>query len=337
MKYNIVEEKDRIIIKNIKDFHPQHIFECGQAFRWTREEDSSYTTVAYGKVLNVKKEGEDIILSPTNKEDFQNIWYNYFDLDRDYGKIKKELSKDPILKEATKFGHGIRILNQEAFEIIISFIISANNQIPRIKNSIELIAKYYGEKINMEDQILHSIQNDNTVKLEQEYNIHPENNRPCHPERREGSYFIKKSIFQKKYYSFPTPKALSKVSPEELREITRVGFRDKRIVETSRIIANGEIDIKDIFNQSRDEGKETLMTLPGVGPKVSDCILLFAFDKEEAFPVDVWVKRVMEHFYLKEDTNVKKIGFHGARLFGNLAGFAQQYLFYYAREEGIGK
>lgn len=323
MKYNIVEEKDRIIIKNIKDFHPQHIFECGQAFRWTREEDSSYTTVAYGKVLNVKKEGEDIILSPTNKEDFQNIWYNYFDLDRDYGKIKKELSKDPILKEATKFGHGIRILNQEAFEIIISFIISANNQIPRIKNSIELIAKHYGEKINMEDQILHSIQND---KMES-----------SHPEHREGSRIVGAGFHACNYYSFPTPEALSKASPEELREITRVGFRDKRIVETSRIIANETIDIQDIFHQSRAEGKETLMTLPGVGPKVSDCILLFAFDKEEAFPVDVWVKRVMEHFYLKEDTNVKKIGFHGARLFGNLAGFAQQYLFYYAREEGIGK
>lgn len=289
MKYNIIEEKNKIIIKDIKDFNPKHIFECGQAFRWYKEEDNSYTTVAFGKVLNVKKDGEDIILSPTNIEDFQNIWYDYFDLGRDYGEIKKELSKDPILKEATEFGDGIRILNQDPFEIIISFIISANNQIPRIKNSIELIAKHYGEKIN------------------------------------------------KDYYSFPTPEALSKVSPEDLREITRVGFRDKRIVETSRIIANGEIDIENIFNQSRDEGKEILMTLPGVGPKVSDCILLFAFDKDEAFPVDVWVKRVMEHFYLKEDTNVKKIGFHGERIFGNLAGFAQQYLFYYARELGIGK
>lgn len=289
MKYNIIEEQQKIIIKDIKNFDPKHIFECGQAFRWYVEEDNSYTTIAYEKVLNVKNEGNDIILSNTNMEDFNNIWYNYFDLGRDYDEIKKQLSKDPILAEAIKFGEGLRILNQEPFEMVISFITSANNQIPRIKKSIELMSKNYGEKID------------------------------------------------EKYYSFPTPESLSKVSPEELKEICKVGFRGERIVETAKIIAKGELNLDSIFNLNRDEGKELLMTLPGVGPKVSDCILLFAFNKDEAFPVDVWVKRVMEHFYLKEETNVKHIGEHGARIFGNLAGFAQQYLFYYARELGIGK
>lgn len=293
MGYNIIEQENKIILKDMKDFEPKHIFECGQAFRWSLEEDNSYTTVAYGKVINVKKENNDIILSNTNIEDFSNIWYHYFDLERDYGEIKKELSKDPILKEATNFGEGIRILNQDPFEMVISFIISANNQIPRIKKSIELISKEYGSHIGK---------------------------------------FMGKDI-----YKFPTSEELSKVEPEELRVICKVGFRDVRIVETSKMISNGDIDLYKIFEVSRDEGKEMLMTLPGVGPKVSDCILLFAFDKDEAFPVDVWVKRVMEHFYLKEETNVKTIGTHGARLFGSLAGFAQQYLFYYARELGIGK
>lgn len=294
MEYKIVEVDGKIILKDIKDFNPKHIFECGQAFRWTRKDDGSYTTVAFNRVLNVKKEGEDIILYPTNLEDFNNIWYNYFDLARDYTEIKEKLSKDPILREATEFGQGIRILNQDPFEMVISFIISANNQIQRIKNSIECIANNYGEKIE-------------TKSLDQSF------------------------------YSFPSPKALAFSKAEDLREICKVGFRDKRIVETSKIISNKEIDIDSIFNMTRDEGKELLMTLPGVGPKVSDCILLFGFNKDQAFPVDVWVKRVMEHFYLKEDTNVKKIGYHGERLFGDLAGFAQQYLFYYAREEGIGK
>lgn len=289
MKYNIIEERDKIILKDIKDFNPEHIFECGQAFRWKREDDDSYTTIAFGKVVNVKKEGQDIILLGTNIEDFNNIWYDYFDLARDYGQIKKELSKDPILEEAIAFGDGIRILNQEPFEMIISFIISANNQIPRIKNSIELIARQYGEKIRDD------------------------------------------------YYSFPTAEVLAQADPLDIREICRVGFRDVRIVQTSGLIHSGAIKFEDIFSGTRDEGKEILMTLPGVGPKVSDCILLFAFNKDEAFPVDVWVKRVMEHFYLKEDTNVKLIGSHGARVFGKLAGFAQQYLFYYAREQGIGK
>jgi N-glycosylase/DNA lyase len=308
MKYNIVEEENKIILKNIKHFDPKHIFECGQAFRWNVEEDDSYTTVAYGKVINVKKENNDIILSNTNIEDFNNIWYNYFDLGRDYDEVIKELSKDPILAEAIEFGNGIRILNQEPFEMLISFIISANNQIPRIKKSIELISQNYGEKIDTEGRFSCVIE---TATVEQ-------------------------SIYSK-YHSFPSPESLAKATSEGLREICKVGFRDIRIKMTTKKIADGIFDLHKIFELSRDEGKERLMTLPGVGPKVSDCILLFAFNKSDAFPVDVWVKRVMEYFYLKEETNVKLIGAHGAKLFGSLAGFAQQYLFYYARELNIGK
>lgn len=303
MKYNIVEEKNKIILKNIKNFHPQHIFECGQAFRWNKKEDSSYDIVAFEKMLNVKKEDKDIVLTGTNLEDFHNIWYDYFDLGRDYYKIKEELSKDPILKEAIEFGWGMRILNQEPFETVISFIISANNQISRIKKSIEIISREYGTRRKF-------------------FSNNSEESSPPVP-------YI--------YYSFPSPLELSKASPEDLRAKAKVGFRDKRIVETSKIIASGELKLDKIFQMSRDDGKKLLMTLPGVGPKVSDCILLFAFNKDEAFPVDVWVKRVMEHFYLKKETNVKHIGIHGAEIFGSLAGFAQQYLFYYARELGIGK
>lgn len=289
MKYNIIAEENRLIFKDMENFDPKHIFECGQAFRWTVEEDDSYTIVAYGKVLNIKKEDNDIIFSNTNLDDFNNIWYRYFDLARDYNLIKNELSKDLILKEAISFGEGLRILNQEPFETIISFIISANNQIPRIKKSIDLIARTYGERIDGE------------------------------------------------YYSFPTAEVLAKTDSKDLREICRVGFRDVRIVEASKMIFNGNIDLDTIKDLNREDSKKLLMELPGVGPKVSDCILLFAFDKDEAFPVDVWVKRVMEHLYIKKETNVKEIGVYGDKKFGKLAGYAQQYLFYYAREQGIGK
>jgi N-glycosylase/DNA lyase len=293
MKYNIDHKKDKVIIKNIFDFHPKHIFECGQCFRWNIEEDGSYTIVAYGKVLNVKKLDNDIILSNTNLEDFTNIWINYFDLNKDYLLIKKELSKDPILKEAIKFGQGIRILNQEPYETLISFIISANNQIPRIKKAVELIAVDLGEYA--------------------------------------GSWN------GRDYFAFPEPMKLASLDVEYIKDKYRVGFRADRIKESSRRIYHGEFNLDSINNLSREEGKALLTTLPGVGPKVSDCILLFAFDKEDAFPVDVWVKRVMEYFYLKEDTSPKEIGLSGARIFGRLAGYAQQYLFYYARELGIGK
>ncbi|NLJ99063.1 MAG: 8-oxoguanine DNA glycosylase [Tissierellia bacterium] len=293
MDYNIIEKDKKIIIENMKDFEPEHIFECGQAFRWYKQEDKSYIAIYKGKVINVKKDGEDIIFYNTNIKDFQNIWHDYFDLGRDYSKIKKELSKDPILKEAIKFGEGIRILNQEPFETIISFIISANNQIPRIRKSIELISQNYGELI--------------------------------------GTYN------NEEYYSFPKANVLARVDEKELEEISRVGYRTKYIVNTSKMINSGEIDLSQVFELSTKEAKEILMKLPGVGPKVSDCVLLFAFNKDDAFPVDVWIGRVMKHFYLEENTKLKDISIYANDKFKDLAGFAQQYLFYYAREQGIGR
>lgn len=293
MDIELREEGNSLIIKGLEDFEPEHIFECGQAFRWTKEEDGSYTTVAYKRVINVKKEEGRVIIDNTNKEDFYEIWSYYFDLDTDYGQIKEILSEDKILKEATEFGSGIRILNQEPFETIISFIISANNQIPRIKKSIEIIAENYGEFI----------------------------------ENYRG----------KDYYSFPEAEVLASVDVADLREVSRVGFRDQRIIDSSQMIASGDLDIGQVFNLDKYQGQKKLMELPGVGPKVSDCVLLFAYRKSDAFPVDVWVKRVMEHFYLKEETPLKKIGQKGDELFGKYAGYAQQYLFYYARELDIGK
>ncbi len=293
MDYNIVEKNNTIILKDMADFEPKHIFECGQAFRWKREEDGSYTAVHRGRVINVQRDGKDIVFSNTNREEFENIWYEYFDLGRDYSKIKKELSKDPILKEAIQFGKGIRILNQEPYETTISFIISANNQIPRIKRSIKLISEGYGDYIT-------------TYKGEE-------------------------------YYSFPTAYVLANVKVEELEKNYKVGFRAKYIVEASKMILERHVDLDSIFNLPTEEAQIELMKLPGVGPKVSSCALLFAFKKGDAFPVDVWVKRVMEYFYFKKDTKLKDISAFAKEKFGPLAGFAQQYLFYYARELGIGK
>ncbi|QQY80134.1 N-glycosylase/DNA lyase [Keratinibaculum paraultunense] len=293
MDYNIIERSNKVIVKDMNDFNPKHIFECGQAFRWQIEEDRSYTIVHNGKILNVKKEGEDVVFSNTNILDFYDIWYDYFDLGRDYSRIKDELSKDPVLKEAIKFGEGIRILNQDPFETTISFIISANNQIPRIKRSIELISQNYGKFIGL-------------------YN-------------------------GKKYFSFPSPNILAEAKEEELEKNCRVGYRAKYIINTSNMINNKKVDLDKLFKISTEEAKETLMQLPGVGPKVSSCILLFSLNKSDAFPVDVWVKRVMEHFYLKENIMNEKIAMYAKEKFGSLAGFAQQYLFYYARELGIGR
>ncbi|MBS4538081.1 8-oxoguanine DNA glycosylase [Clostridium sp. D2Q-11] len=292
MDINLIEKDNRIILKDVKNFEPKHIFECGQCFRWNREEDGSYTGVAYGKVLNVDKEGNDVIFSNTNKEDFEKIWYNYFDLGRDYDEIKLKLSKDETLRKAIEFGEGIRILRQDEWEILISFITSANNRIPMIKRALETLSERYGDFI-------------------EEYN-------------------------GKKYYSFPTAEALNHLSVDDIKSCY-TGFRGKYILSAANIVDNREIDIYAIKNVSTEDARKDLILFPGVGPKVADCIMLFSMNKPDAFPIDVWVKRVMEYFYLDEDTKLKDIQKYSQNRFGELAGFAQQYLFYYARELGIGK
>ncbi|WP_099203078.1 DNA-3-methyladenine glycosylase family protein [Miniphocaeibacter massiliensis] len=291
MEYKYKDNK--IIFKNKNDFNPKHIFECGQAFRWKKEQDNSYTTVAFNRVLNVLLEDDFVVLNNTSEEDFNNIWIDYFDLNTDYNDIKEKLSKEETLKNAMEFGYGIRILNQEKFETIISFIISANNQIPRIKKSIEILANNYGEFI------------DNFRGVD--------------------------------YFSFPTSTQLSKVSAEELREVARVGFRDKRIHDVAKLINDGDFNINDISKLSSEELQKKLMILPGVGPKVASCIMLFSYGRSETFPIDVWIKRVMEELYIKKETNIKLIGKYADEIFGDLAGYAQQYLFYYGRENDIGK
>lgn len=280
-------------IEKIKNFDTNQIFKCGQAFRWFEEKDGSITNVAHNRIINISNTKDEIIIKNSSLEDFENIWFNYFDLARDYNLLREELSIDEVLKEAMEYGYGIRILNQEVFETIITFIISANNQIQRIKNSVEKISQMYGKEI--------------------------------------GAYN------GRSYHSFPNSEELSKAKPQDLREYARVGFRDKRIVQAAQMIYNGEIDIDSIFTSPIEESRKELMKLPGVGPKVADCVLLFAFKRSESFPVDVWIKRVMEELYIKEETSKNKIADEGRRIFGKNAGIAQQYLFFYGRENKLGK
>lgn len=291
MKYNIIEEKDKIIIKNVDHFELKHTL-IGQCFRWNEEDDGSYTGVAYNRVINVKKDGDNIVFSNTNINDFNEIWYDYFDLNKDYGEIKNVLSADSIMKEAIKFGHGIRILKQDVWEILISFIISANNRIPMIQRAIETLSQRYGEYI--------------------------------------GEYR------KKKYYGFPTADRLKLLTLEEIKACS-TGFRAKYIMNTTAMVADNNINIYMLKNLPIEDARKELMKFPGVGPKVADCIMLFSMNKQKAFPIDVWIKRVMEHFYLTEDTKLKEIQKYAQRKFGDNAGIAQQYLFYYARELGIGK
>lgn len=281
----------------VDSFELRDIFECGQCFRWKREEDESYTGVIDNYVVNARKTTNNILFDgiskqQVNQDEFENKIKKYFDINRDYNRIKKILSEtDENLAISIKYGEGIRILNQDLWETIISFIISANNNIPRIKGIIERLCANYGKKI--------------------EWN-------------------------GKNYYTFPTPGELSKATVSDLRNLG-LGFRDTRVYETTQVINSGKFDLNTLYKKSTDEARNDLSTLHGVGPKVADCILLFSDLKRlDVFPVDVWVRRVMNELYIHNDAeekvnknDIKKLA---TEKFGNLQGIAQQYLFYWKRE-----
>lgn len=286
-----VMKKNNVVINNIAHFDPVHTFECGQCFRWERIDDSHWFGVAKGFALDLEWNGKDLILHNTDEDVFQKIWYPYFDLGRNYGEIKEQLSKnDPIMKEAIDFGHGIRLLRQDFQETLISFLISQNNGIPRIKKIVESIAKSFGEPIECS---------------------------------KPGTY------------AFPACGRLAELTLEDLRVI-RAGYRDKYIQKASRQVCSGEVSLDIIMNGSIQESRLEMQKFFGVGQKVADCTLLFSGTRYDIFPVDRWVRRVMAELYLGYEASNEEVNSFAMEKFGELAGFAQQYLFYYAREKKIG-
>ena len=285
-------EKQKYEIKDMESFELKHIFDCGQCFRWNEEEDGSYTGVIKQGILNVKKENGLITFEGMLDGNIKEIVIDYFDLNNNYEEIKNKLSKiDDNMKKSIEYGYGIRILNQDLFECIISFIISANNNIPRIKGIIERLSKKCSRRVI--------------------YN-------------------------EKEYYLFPSVSELSKLSVEDLRSLG-LGFRDIRVFNTCRKIKEKVIDLDKLKEmKNSDEIREELLKLDGVGPKVADCIMLFSLKRYDVFPIDVWVRRVMNDLYIhnenEEKVNKKEILKIANELYGNICGLAQQYLFYYRRE-----
>ena len=280
-------------LNNIPSFNSKHIFECGQCFRWDEESDGSYTGIVRKNVINVKQVENRVKFSSYGVDNLEKLVINYFDLTRNYEEIKDKLSKiDEHLARSIEYGSGIRILNQDLWETIISFIISANNNIPRIKGIINRISKNYGEKI--------------------EWN-------------------------GKEYYTFPMVEELAKASVEDLRALG-LGFRDVRVYETTRKILEKQVALEELHKEKDTQKvRDILLTLDGVGPKVADCILLFSTLKRfDVFPIDVWVRRVMNELYIKneDETKVskKEIEKLAKEKYGNLEGIAQQYLFFWKRD-----
>ena len=277
------------VIENVRDFHPEHIFECGQCFRWNRQDDGSYTGTAMGRIVNIRlcpegNEGEKacagkVIIKNASPEDYEKIWRQYLDLDRDYGMIKQRLSAgDEVMENAVAAGRGIRILKQDLWETIVSFIISQNNNIPRIKGCIEKLSALAGERLEDYDG--------------------------------------------QAVYALPTVERLARLEADDLAPV-RLGYRAPYLIKTARMVAE----------KGLPENYEEVSALCGVGPKVANCITLFGLHDLSSFPIDVWVRRVMNEMYGFEEKDVRGMAAFAAERFGELGGIAQQYLFYYIRSK----
>ncbi len=270
-------EKNKIIIQNLEDFNITHILECGQVFRFVKRENGNYL------IHSLDKRAE-IVSHPTYAEIITSdveYFINYFDLNTDYAKIKSDLSKFNLLKEPIKYGYGIRILKQDLFEMIISFIISANNNIKRIQGIIERICTFCG-----------------TNKGE--------------------------------YYAFPTLDQLNKCTKEDFASFG-AGYRADYLYKVCRQLQN--FDLNTLYNMDAPTARKTLCSFMGIGPKVADCILLFGMARQDVFPVDTWIMKVYQETFAGKLTNRENIAKFFVDYFGNLSGYAQQYLFYQKREE----
>ncbi len=279
----INERGGSIEIENAEFFDIFQTFDCGQTFRFERVDDFTVEGVAYGRFLRLRQKGDKIEINCTLSE-FEDIWKHYLALDCEYSEINGyfALGDDEVLRRAAEYGKGIRILRQDPWEALCSFIISQNNNIPRIKKIVSALSEGCGESFEHKGRTL---------------------------------------------YSFPSAEALAKASEDEIFAL-KTGFRAKYISDAAKKVASGEIDLKKTAALSTEEAEKELLKIKGVGPKVASCALLFGFDKTDAFPVDVWVKKVFAKYYPN--------GFD-IKSFGSSAGIAQQYLFYYERWQNIGE
>lgn len=302
MKITEKQENGQVYVKieGLNNFDIGKIFDCGQCFRFDAVENSShekeFSGVAYGRFVSFAQDGDALYIYGSTSDDFELVWKKYLDIDRDYDKIAEDIlarCANPALAEAVEYGRGIRILAQDPFECIISFIISQNNNIPRIKKIIEALCEKCGERIELDE---------------------------C---------MMKHTTKSSSLCAFPSAEALSELGCDGLFDL-KTGFRAKYIYDAVSRKIDGRLSIDDILaKEDIEEAIEMLCEVKGIGNKVASCALLFGFGKYNAFPVDVWMKRVAEKYFPGEDISW--------RTFGEYAGIAQQYLFYYERYRSIGE
>lgn len=277
MRYTTNDTSIKILDKH--EFNPKQILECGQVFRY-RKTDEGYEVYSLDKCAKIVEKNDYYLIYTSDVKYFEK----YFDLRTDYKQIKQTLYKHKCLQDAIVYGSGIRLLRQDIFETIVSFIISANNNIPRIQGSIEKLCTNFGSK-------------------------------------KDG------------YFAFPTLAQLSKASVQDLKD-AGLGYRAEQLKKTLEMLKF--INLEQIRTYTYTGKKKFLISLAGVGEKVADCILLFAFNEMGAFPVDTWIAKSYKQIFNSDETNRNKMRENLYEMFGEYSGYAQQYIFYYYRDNKLG-
>lgn len=280
---NFVYKDNGIYISEADNFDIEQTFDCGQCFRFAKTENGSYSGIAHNRRITLEKRNNGLFISEMSMDEFNETWLNYLCLNMDYNPIKSAIATDDIIINAIKYASGIRILRQDLWETIISFIISQNNNIPRIKKIIENMCRSFGTCLNDND------------------------------------------------YLFPTLSQLEHVTNQQLKDIG-LGYRDEYIIDAVNKIASGTIDLDELKSYDTQKARNVLMSIKGVGGKVADCILLFSLSRYEVCPHDVWIKRIFKERYNLKTVNEKNGYELATGKWGKYAGIAQQYLFYYERD-----
>lgn len=267
-------------VKNIKNLDLENTITCGQIFRFIKEEDNSFTIVVNDRVINIKYDKDTLYVESNKEDNLEEVIKDYLDLDRNYISIINNIkSMDNKLGEYLDSSIGLKMIKQNPLECIISYVISQNNSVRNIQNSLNLISEKYGEKV----------------------------------------------IFRnKEYYLFPKLDKLINITEEEFRQC-KVGFRDKYLVGIIKSINNKELDINKIYEMNSVDAINYLMSFKGIGMKVASCILLFAYQKFDVYPVDTWVKKFMlEDYGIEGEANIRQFA---NETYKEYCGLAIQYMF----------
>ena len=269
----------------VRDFNLQHTLECGQAFRWRRDGER-YIGVVGNSIWKVSQRS-DILTVESGPPVSEEKVARYFSLDLNLPEIVAPFQDDPVLAPALQEFWGLRLLRQDTWECLGSYIFSSFNNVKRITSLVENLSVRFGKPVGTNGAL---------------------------------------------QYTFPTAGRIASLAPSELYPI-RPGFRDAYLLETARAVSEGKCDLEKLQEMETSKAKEALIGLPGVGEKVADCILLFAYGRMEVFPIDVWIERTLRKLYFKgRRRTLRKMQRFAKRRFGAAAGYAQEYLYAYARK-----